>query len=94
MFAVLRTGPLFDVDNRLVFRGGQWLVRTREIPELGPYPSRLQAIEALYRHVAICSGKLNHAEPEEAREFVGHSVRQCTTSGCGMCADMLSVVPQ
>ncbi|WP_412536916.1 hypothetical protein [Marinobacter sp. MIT932201] len=94
MFAVLRTGPLFDVKSRLVFRSGQWLVRTREIAELGPYPSRLQAIEALYRHVAICSGKLNDAEPEVAREFVGHSVTQCTTSDCGMCADMLSVVPQ
>lgn len=41
MFAVLRTGPLFDVKSRLVFRSGQWLVRTREIAELGPYPSRL-----------------------------------------------------
>lgn len=94
MFAILRTGPLFEIQNRLIYRDGRWLARTREIPELGPYSSRLEAIEALYRHVAICSGKLKDADPKVAREFVRHRITQCTNSDCDMCADTLSVVPQ
>lgn len=93
MFDVLRIAPLYDVDKRLLFRGGKWLVRTREIAELGPFYSRLEAVEGLYRHVAICTGQLRTAEPGLAREFARHSAVDCATPDCMICAALQAMVP-
>lgn len=91
MFGIMRIAPLFEIEKRLIFRGGKWLVRTREIPELGPYYSRLEAIEALYRHVAICTGQLKTAEPGLARDFVSHDASHCQDRDCIICAALRAV---
>ncbi|WP_375172451.1 hypothetical protein [Marinobacter sp.] len=93
MLATIRTRPLFEIEKRLLSREGQWLVRTREIPELGPYRSRLEAIEGLYRHVTICTGTLRKQEPELARKFVEHSITECKEPECQLCADLLALAP-
>ncbi|MBW0148334.1 hypothetical protein [Marinobacter arenosus] len=93
MLELMQTTLLFDIERRLLFRGGHWLVRTREIPELGPYPSRLEAVEALYRHVAVCSGRLTQGEPTLARDFIRHSVAECQEPGCQICADLEALTP-
>lgn len=93
MLELMQTTLLFEVERRLLCRGGQWLVRTREIPELGPYESRLEALEALYRHVAICSGRLQQGEPKLARDFIRHSVAECQEPDCQFCADLKALTP-
>lgn len=93
MFGAIPTRPLFEIEKRLLSREGQWLVRTREIPELGPYRSRLEAVEGLYRHVVICTGSLRKQEPEQARKFVEHSITECKEPGCQLCADLLALAP-
>lgn len=94
MFGAIPTRPLFEIDKRLLSRGGLWLVRTREIPELGPYRSRLEAVEGLYRHVSICTGILCKQEPEQARKFVEHSITECKKPDCQLCADLLALAPE
>ncbi|RBP32313.1 hypothetical protein DET50_10482 [Marinobacter pelagius] len=84
---------LLEIDNRLVYRRGKWYVRTREIPERGPYDTRLEAVEGLYRHVAICSGRLSHCNHAEAAAFMAHSVQKCCQPACDLCADLLAVLP-
>lgn len=93
MFEILNTAPLYDIDKRLIFKSGKWMVRTREIPELGPYYSRPEAIEALYRHVAICTGQLRTAEPGLAREFVRHNTAECRKSECTLCSALSAMTP-
>ncbi|MCK2148267.1 MULTISPECIES: hypothetical protein [Marinobacter] len=85
--------PLFEIEKRLLARQGAWLVKTREIPELGPYRSQLEAIEALYRHVTICSGVLRKEKPELARQFVQHSITECKKPDCELCAALLALAP-
>lgn len=94
MFGAIPTRPLFEIDKRLLSRGGLWLVRTREIPELGPYRSRLEAVEGLYRHVSICTGILCKQAPEQARKFVEHSITECKKPDCQLCADLLALAPE
>ncbi|MCM0614090.1 hypothetical protein KFJ24_16500 [Marinobacter sediminum] len=93
MLELMQATLLFEVERRLVFRNGEWLVRTREIPELGPYSSSLEAVEGLYRHVAICSGRLRQGEPKLVRDFLQHSVAECHEPGCQFCADLLALSP-
>ncbi|MBW7472002.1 hypothetical protein QQF73_13140 [Marinobacter sp. M216] len=93
MLELMQTTLLFEIEQRLVYRNGRWLVRTREIPELGPYDSRLEAVEGLYRHVAVCSGRLTRGEPGLARAFVQHSVARCQEPHCDICADLEALTP-
>ncbi len=93
MIGIMGNRPLFDIEKRLLDREGEWLVKTREIPELGPYGSRLEAIEALYRHVTICSGSLRKEKPELAREFVQHSITDCNKTDCELCNALMALAP-
>lgn len=93
MIGFMNSRPLFEIEKRLLAREGEWLVRTREIPELGPYRSRLEAVEALYRHVTICTGLLRKEEPEQARQFVQHSVAECKEPDCELCNALLALAP-
>ena len=93
MIGLMDNRPLFEIDKRLLDREGEWLVRTREIPELGPYRSRLEAIEALYRHVTICTGVLRKEKPEAARQFVQHSIAECKEPDCELCSALLALAP-
>lgn len=93
MIDVMGSRPLFEIEKRLLDREGEWLVKTREIPELGPYRSRLEAIEALYRHVVICTGVLRKEKPERARQFVQHSITECKEPDCELCNALLALAP-
>ena len=93
MLELMQATLLVEIEQRLVFRNGRWLVRTREIPELGPYDSRLEAVEGLYRHVAVCSGRLARAEPGLARTFIQHSIAGCQEPHCDICADLEALTP-
>ena len=93
MLRTMESRPLFGIEKRLLARQGEWLVKTREIPELGPYRSQLEAIEALYRHVMICTGVLRKEKPEQVRRFVQHSIAKCNEPDCELCNALLALVP-
>ena len=93
MLDILSRVRLLDIEDRLVYRKGQWFIRTREIQECGPFDSRLEAVEGLFRHVAVCTGRLNHCDHKSARAFIRHSVRTCTEPSCELCADLMAVLP-
>ena len=93
MIGIMGNRPLCEIEKRLLPREGEWLVKTREIPELGPYRSRLEATEALYRHVVICTGGLRKEKPERARQFVQHSITECKEPDCELCNALLALAP-
>lgn len=93
MLENMESQPLFEIEKRLLAREGEWLVKTREIPELGPYRSRLEAVEALYRHVVICTGVLRKEKPEQVRRFVQHAIAECKEPDCKLCNALLALAP-
>ncbi len=93
MIGIMGSRPLVEIDKRMLAREGKWLVKTRDIPELGPFRSRLEATEALYRHVTICTGLLRKEKPERVRQFVQHSITECKESDCELCNALLALAP-
>ncbi|WP_166266998.1 DUF6316 family protein [Marinobacter caseinilyticus] len=79
---------LDDIKNRLIRRQGKWFVRTREIPEHGPFTNRLEAIEGLFRHVEICSGSLANRDRDEARAIAEHFINTCRLPDCPLCQQL------
>lgn len=94
IFDLLPRIVLRDVGERLVCRSDGWYVKTREVSEKGPYPSRMEALEGLYRHVTLCVGGLNSCDDALAAAFLRHSIRNCNEPGCALCADLLAILPQ
>ncbi|WP_425434238.1 DUF6316 family protein [Marinobacter zhejiangensis] len=83
-----RTAELFDIDERLLVEESQWFVRTREVPQLGPFGSRDEAISGLYQHVELW----NRTELPAIIPFMPastvHRLDNCNTPDCGLCAEL------
>ncbi|KAA1174341.1 hypothetical protein FWJ25_08880 [Marinobacter salinexigens] len=90
---MLLDGTLHDVEKRLIFREGNWRVRTREVPELGPFGSRSEAIDALRRHVIACEAMPGLREGEAANRQQ-HSIVTCKLTCCQQCEDILALCPE
>lgn len=84
---------LFEVEKRLMFRDGTWRVRTREIPELGPFGSKEEAVDALHRHVIACESSPGPRE-RGMESLDRHSIVTCKEPACQKCEDILALCPE
>lgn len=82
------TEELYDVNERLLVEENNWYVRTREIPQLGPFGTREEAITGLYQHVDLWN------RPEPVKTFTlmpvstVHRLDSCNIPECGLCAEL------
>lgn len=83
-----RTKELFEVDERLLFENSQWYVRTREVPQLGPFGSRDEAIAGLYQHVELWNCKEVPSIIPLMPASTVHRLEDCDVPHCGLCAEL------
>lgn len=82
------TQELCDVDERLLVEDNQWYVRTREIPQLGPFASRDEAVTGLHKHIELWNRpELPSTVPVMPASTV-HRLEDCDKPNCGLCAEL------
>ncbi|WP_091811558.1 DUF6316 family protein [Marinobacter mobilis] len=83
-----RPKELFEVDKRLLVENNQWYVRTREVPQLGPFASRDEAISGLHQHIELWNrNELPSIIPFMPASTV-HRLEDCDVPHCGLCAEL------
>lgn len=87
------SGKLYELDKRLLQSGGHWFARTREIPSLGPFHSRQEAIDALYRHVERWQSPERLTVMDAFRSAQVHRVEECKVPDCELCRLWLRMQP-
>lgn len=76
----------FD-SSRFVKTAIGWYALTREQSDLGPFPSKEEAIRALSRHLQIYKGIHNRAADHQYTGFTLHDPETCAKTNCGLCAE-------
>ncbi len=84
----IRSGELYQVEKRLLEKNNQWYVRTREVPELGPFASREEAIKGLYEHVAQFGHLPRPSFADTAHTATIHRIDGCDTPDCALCDEL------
>ncbi|MGF2687028.1 DUF6316 family protein [Marinobacter sp. DUT-3] len=75
--------------NRLVRTAFGWYALTREQSDLGPFPSKQEASEALSRHIHVYKG-VNTRNDRDGKPHSGislHDSANCQKSNCALCAE-------
>lgn len=81
--------PQFD-PSRFVETPFGWYALTREPSDLGPFPTKSQASNALVDHIRLHTG-LNPRNPEDHYSgFTVHDPENCAKNNCGRCAEALA----
>ncbi|MDX1457787.1 MAG: DUF6316 family protein [Marinobacter sp.] len=81
-------GELYQVEKRLLVVDGSWYARTREIPELGPFTDRDEAITGLYQHVARFGHRPRVSFADSAHTATIHRIDGCDTPNCELCDEL------
>ncbi|SFL94965.1 DUF6316 family protein [Marinobacter zhejiangensis] len=83
--------PLSHNSNRFLKTIVGWYALTREPYDLGPFPTRREADEALVRHIRVHRGiNTRSAIPGNPEVYV-HDSTSCAKQNCGRCAEVLGL---
>lgn len=87
----MRTDPAIPSShtNRLVHTAFGWYALTREQSDLGPFPSKQEASQALSRHIRVYKGVNTRSESDnKAHSGISlHDSAHCPKSNCALCAE-------